>query len=199
MIWVLFPLDPAGRLSSFGPGLGAPTQSGRCPLAPPQLKHPPSHSPPLLPLLPLLPLPPPPPSKLSMPSLLPLLNSLISQDKWQPLPDHPSWLPGPSISQHSPILPWPHVLAEGRGPLIRGPSAACHILAALTTGDRAVAGPGQGREEASSTRLPKASQSGLKGVSCDSSRSHGTDPQKFPVSRALRNQPVQPEDCGRRE
>lgn len=36
--------------------------------------------------------------------------------------------------------PQPHVLAQGRGPLIRGPSAACHILAALITGDRAVAG-----------------------------------------------------------
>lgn len=102
---------------------------------------------------------PPPPSQLSTPSLLPFPKSLTSQDKWQLLPAHPSQLPGPSISQRSPVLPWPHVLAEGRGPLIRGPSAACHILAALSAGDRAVAGPGQVREEASSTdssRLAKA-------------------------------------------
>lgn len=146
--------------------------------------------------------PPPPPSTLSMPSLLRLPNSLTSQDKWQLLPAHPSWLPGPSISQHSPILPWPHVLAEGRGPLIRGPSAACHILAALTARDRAVAGPGQGREDASPP-LSKASQSSLRqGVSWDSSRSHRTDPQKFLVSNGA-PQPTRSawagKDYGRRQ
>lgn len=52
-----------------------------------------------------------------------------------------------------PSRPSPTVLAGGRGPLIRDPSAACHLLAALTAGDRAVASQAsQARERGSCPR-----------------------------------------------
>lgn len=77
MIWVLLPLDPAERLPDHEHPL---VQGWELRLNQEDffLKHPHPHLPSPAALCCS---PPPPPSKLSVPSLLPLPNSLTSQDK----------------------------------------------------------------------------------------------------------------------